>query len=163
MKKFITSVLSALATAVCSTAIVSNAAFNPNKDPNGDGVLGIADAVYISQYLCGLFEPTDLSQLDVDDNDIVSIVDQIYMQMYEAGSITSRFGENESPDTITRTQTSRQYNVYNAVTTLYLRNYTLKIRILPVMRILKMMLRQFMCLISEQGSRIKQMAIKTYQ
>ena len=125
MKKFITSVLSALATAVCSTAIVSNAAFNPNKDPNGDGVLGIADAVYISQYLCGLFEPTDLSQLDVDDNDIVSIVDQIYMQMYEAGSITSRFGENESPDTITRTQTSRQYNVYNAVTTLYLRNYTL--------------------------------------
>ena len=106
--------------------LTAEGAFNPNKDPNGDGVLEIADAIYISQYLCGLFNPTDLSQLDVDDNDVVSIVDEIYVQMYEAGSITLRGGNEVSPDSI-NSFTTTNYLVYDAQNATYLRSYSLNV------------------------------------
>ena len=109
-----------------TVSLTAEGAFNPNKDPNGDGSLDIADAIYISQYLIGYHEPVDLSELDVDCNDIVSVVDKIYVQMYEAGSISGNIGNISSPDVVTQT-ISRSYNVYSSDDNSYLRNYTLSV------------------------------------
>ncbi len=38
------------------------------------------------QYLAGVFEPTDLSALDVDENGIVSLMDAKSVQFYIAGT-----------------------------------------------------------------------------
>ena len=49
-----------------------------NKDPNGDGVLNIYDAIFISKYLSGKVYPSDISQLDYSGNGVVSQLD-VYM------------------------------------------------------------------------------------
>lgn len=54
-------------------------------DPNGSGTWGISDAIYIMQYLAGAFEPLNMSQLDVDKNGVVSMMDAQSVQLYCIG------------------------------------------------------------------------------
>ena len=70
----------------------SYATYNPNKDPNGDGVINVADYVYIVQYLNGsLPDITDLNpeQLDLNDNGVVSITDAQMVLVYDSGGVLS--------------------------------------------------------------------------
>lgn len=86
-KRLVSVALSAVlaaASAVQTVASASDIYINKNKDPNGSGDLTIADAVYILQYLQGYNNPTNIYQLDMNDNDIVSSMDALLIQLYDA-------------------------------------------------------------------------------
>lgn len=91
LKKLIAGALAVAVSAVCMMPFASGAAgpktFNFNKDPNGDGSLNIADATYITQCLGGRYFARDYEQLDMDDNGLVTRVDALLIQYYEAGII----------------------------------------------------------------------------
>ncbi|MBP3760428.1 MAG: trypsin-like peptidase domain-containing protein [Ruminococcus sp.] len=124
MKKLMSGFVAVCVSMITVLSSVASASFNPNKDPNGNGYMSISDSVYIDQYLIGHHEPTDLSQLDVDDNDVVSTVDSEYVQMYDAGIISNVPGEIDNRSNINTT-----YYVYNAQTGAYKRNYALSVPI----------------------------------
>ncbi|MDE6672197.1 MAG: dockerin type I repeat-containing protein [Ruminococcus sp.] len=54
-------------------------------DANGDGTVDIADAVYVLQYLNGVFEPSNPEYCDVDGNGIVSYMDAYKIQCHCIG------------------------------------------------------------------------------
>lgn len=129
MRKFLSKVM---AFGIVSATIMSfgvSASFNPNKDPNGDGNLDLADAIYITQYLVGYREPANLTPLDVDENDVVSKVDAEYVQMYGLGLLGGSTTEEFFEDEVNTSYITRYYNVYNAQTGSYLRNYYLSVPI----------------------------------
>ncbi|MDE5861191.1 MAG: dockerin type I repeat-containing protein [Ruminococcus sp.] len=66
-------------------SLASSAISLKDMDVNGDGTVSLADAVYISQYLNGAFEPTDLTIFDVNKNGIVSPMDAYIIQLYGIG------------------------------------------------------------------------------
>ena len=113
----------AAASAVQTVASAGNPYINKNKDPNGVGGLTISDSIYISQYLNGVFSPTDLDQLDVNDNYVVSDVDATLVQLYDAGVISSINAAMGVPFSPTAT-ISKRYNVYD-INSNYKRSYTL--------------------------------------
>lgn len=127
MKKFIASFVSVLVVSATAIATVSSGAFNPNKDPNGDGILDIADATYIHQCLGGKYNPSDLTQLDMDDNGVVSAVDAMYAQMYDAGAIHSETPGDSTQGGIVSSAISTRYVAYNAKTGSQLRTYDLSV------------------------------------
>lgn len=127
MKKFISGLMSACVAVSSAIALTTSSAFNPNKDPNGDGNLTLADSTSILQYLGGHYEPSDLTELDMDDNDVVSVVDSNYVKMYDAGIINTSIEDTAEPMAENST-TSRSYVVYNAQTGAYLRSYDLSVR-----------------------------------
>ncbi len=108
-----------------------------NKDPNGSGDIDLGDAITIIQYLGGGFTPNDLSQLDMNDNDVVSIVDSNAIQRYLAGlstdSILPEISETSTNaladivNNVNATLSSRNYLVYNAINGNYLRSYSLSV------------------------------------
>jgi len=71
-----------------SSFSMSTYAIDTTKDPNGDGVLNLNDAVYLLQYLAGVIEPTDYSELDVNNNGIISNVDYLEILYYDAYNST---------------------------------------------------------------------------
>lgn len=127
MKKLISGLMSACIAVSSAIALTTSSAFNPNKDPNGDGNLTLADSTAILQYLGGHYEPSDLTELDMDDNDVVSVVDSNYVKMYDAGIINTSIEDAAEPMAENST-TSRSYVVYNAQTGAYLRSYDLSVR-----------------------------------
>ena len=54
-------------------------------DANGDGKENISDAVYIMQYLCGCFEPTNPQFCDIDGNGVISPMDAYIIQCHCIG------------------------------------------------------------------------------
>ena len=84
-KKVLSFLLSGAMAATAFSAMPASAATTP--DPNGDGVINISDAVYIIQYLGGLFEPYDSNRLDVDGNGVISRMDATYIVLYEIGTL----------------------------------------------------------------------------
>lgn len=82
-KKIMSVILAGITAAVSYCSVTASAV--PDKDPNQDGYFTIADYVCIIQYLGGYFEPSDLSQLDIDDNGVVSQMDAYYIDLYEGG------------------------------------------------------------------------------
>ena len=84
-------------------------------DANGDGEVSLADAVYVSQYLGGAFDPKNLDFCDVDRNGIVSPIDVQKIQRYCIGLLED---EDSYVDTInTNTVNSNvTYHVYDAKT-----------------------------------------------
>lgn len=82
-KKLMSFLLSGVMAVMTCSAVPAFAA----PDPDGDGRIGINDAVLIMQYLAGRFEPTDLSKLDIDQNGVISRMDAYYAQLYEAGTL----------------------------------------------------------------------------
>ncbi|MCM1529693.1 MAG: hypothetical protein NC093_06810 [Alistipes sp.] len=84
--------------AACSlTAVLAMAAFVPltssaslivpGADPNGDGVIDIADATFIYQVLAGRYLLTNYTPLNVDGNGIVSEADAMICMFKDAGVI----------------------------------------------------------------------------
>ncbi len=110
----------------------------PGKDPNGDGRLTLADSTFIQTVLAGRYNPADLTELDVDNNGVVSMADSKYVIMDYAGAFDDPMNlENPvspaslTPDIITPTSnaptSTRNYRKYNAQTGAYLRSYPLTI------------------------------------
>lgn len=128
---------------VCSAAIaalsvlpISGLAVTPAdveaKDPNGDGVITMADVAFMYQILSGKYNPSDLTRFDIDDNGVVSDVDAIYTQMYTAGVLSNSVSpipdEDGSSIMVAETSsTSRNYRVYNAQTGTHRRGYSLTV------------------------------------
>lgn len=54
-------------------------------DPNGDGVVSIADSIYINSYLQGSYEVSDLSALDFNGDYIINLIDKVACQRYITG------------------------------------------------------------------------------
>ncbi len=127
MKKVLSCLMSISVLASTATALAASSAFNPNKDPNGDGSLTIADMAYIYQCLGGRYKPSDLTELDVDDNNVVSEVDAVYVQMYDAGMILESIQSVEELNTVASTYSNRTYNVYTAGGGVFRRSYTLSV------------------------------------
>lgn len=127
MKKFISGIVSLSLAATTVVASVASGAFNPNKDPNGDGRLTLADAAYIYQCLAGAAKPSNLSQLDVDDNDVVSDVDGIKIQRYVAGLSTMSLMGGDELNSVTANDTSTDYAIFDAKTGVYKRSYSLSV------------------------------------
>lgn len=127
MKKLISGLMSACVAVSSAIALTTSSAFNPNKDPNGDGHLTIADSTAILQYLGGYYEPDDLTELDMDDNDVVSVVDSNYVKMYDAGLINTSIEETAELMDDTVTKTPRVYAAYDAQNGTWLRNYSLRV------------------------------------
>lgn len=127
MKKFISGLMSACVAVSSAIALTTSSAFNPNKDPNGDGRLTIADSTYIYQCLGGRYKPSDLTELDMDDNNVVSDVDAVYVQMYDAGIISESIQSVEELNTVASTYSNRTYNVYTAGGGTFRRSYTLSV------------------------------------
>lgn len=80
--KRLTALLVTSAMLAMSGSYVSAASITDYTDPNGNGVWEVADAIYIMQYLAGAFEPTNLTQLDIDKNGVVSMMDAQSVQLY---------------------------------------------------------------------------------
>ncbi|MDE7226617.1 MAG: trypsin-like peptidase domain-containing protein, partial [Ruminococcus sp.] len=128
MKKFLTGLLASIVTLTTAVAGVTSAVgYNPNKDPNGDGVITVADATCIYQCLGGKYKPLDLTQLDVDDNAVVSDVDAMYILMHDAGVLSTSLTETDSMNAVSASQITRSYSVYNAKTGAYKREYSLSV------------------------------------
>ncbi len=125
MKKIISNGVALLVTSATIVSLAASSTFNFNKDPNGDGDLDFADNIYITQYLYGHHEPSELTQLDVDDNDVVSTVDAQYVHLYCLGLLNDSLINVEN--TINRTEITNDYYVYNAQNGTYLRNYSLTV------------------------------------
>ncbi|MCM1528575.1 MAG: trypsin-like peptidase domain-containing protein [Alistipes sp.] len=128
MKKLISCLASLLTASAAAVAMISSAAVTkPNKDPNGDGVLDMADATYIYQTLAGKYDPSDLTQLDIDDNGVVSDPDAIRVQYYDAGVEP----QSETPDSLMQaassSESSKRYAAYDAKTGTLLRTYALSV------------------------------------
>lgn len=126
MKKIISGLISIALVVTNVITSISSASFNPNKDPNGDGVLNLADYVYVKQCLAGKYKPSNLSALDVDDNNVVSDVDAKYIMMYDAGVVSMSMPMPDGTNSmLSPTYSTRTYKVYNATTGSYKRTYTL--------------------------------------
>lgn len=82
MNRIIASAVSAALIAAACVPFSANAA----TDPDGNGAVEIADAVYILSYLAGVFEPNDLSALDFDGNGIISEMDAYTVQLALVGA-----------------------------------------------------------------------------
>lgn len=126
MKKLLSCLVSIGVLASIMTSFGASSAFNPNKDPNGDGHMTLADAAYIYQSLYGNYKPTNLTELDVNDNNVVSDVDAVYVQMHDAGVVTMALPHNDSNIVNTNTN-NRTYNVYTAGGGVFRRSYTLSV------------------------------------
>lgn len=84
LKKMIAGALAVAVSAVCMMPFAVLAS-EIDKDPNGDGDFDIADATYILLYLRGNIQPADITQLDINNNGIVSQLDLDMIYLYEAG------------------------------------------------------------------------------
>jgi hypothetical protein len=87
MNKFFKSVITTTTSSLLFFSLIplSGSAAIGDVDPNGDGYVNMSDSVYILQYLAGEFEPTDLNALDFDENGIISYIDALKVQYYDAG------------------------------------------------------------------------------
>lgn len=91
IKELIVCILVATLTAGSMTQYMCSAAgprtFDKTKDPNGDGVITVADATYISLCLRGRYFVQRYSNLDMDNNGLVTEVDAKLILYYDAGLI----------------------------------------------------------------------------
>ncbi|MDE6796570.1 MAG: dockerin type I repeat-containing protein, partial [Ruminococcus sp.] len=84
-------------------------------DANGDGEVGLADAVYVSQYLGGAFDPQNLDFCDVDRNGIVSPIDVEKIKSYCIGLLKDNDNYVDTINTNT-VNSNVTYRVYDAKT-----------------------------------------------
>lgn len=82
LRKLIAGALATTISAISMISFTSSASFMASRDPNGDGKLNMSDYVCIIQYLGGLYIYTDMQQLDMNDNGVVSEVDAILLRSY---------------------------------------------------------------------------------
>lgn len=96
------------------TSLTSTAALGDN-DPNGDGVINVADAVYINQYLYGYYNPTDESEVDFDESGVITPMDSLKVYAYDAGVLR---GSSSEEVVYPRScgSDSVSYRIYSAIT-----------------------------------------------
>ena len=83
MKKFLKSlVCCAVLASVAVSSLAVSAANTHKTDPNGDGRIDIADAVYVSGYLHGNYEVSDIYVLDFNGDLLVDAYDSVAIQRY---------------------------------------------------------------------------------
>ena len=98
------------------STMISSASFG-DRDPNGDGQITMADSTCINQYLAGAIFPTNIDELDFDENGIISRMDSFKIMAHDAGldvvignaasyGITTDLDDEDSAD----------YYVYNPLT-----------------------------------------------
>lgn len=88
IKKIAACSLTAVLAAAAAVPFVSSASLIvPGRDPNGDGVIDIADATFLYQVLHGGYEFSDYTPFDVNGNGIVSELDTMLCQLADAGVI----------------------------------------------------------------------------
>lgn len=80
-KRFIAVVSAVVMIGACSAVNVS-ATVPAGYDINGDGVVNISDAVAINMALTGEWNPSDLSDIDVNQNGVVDDLDRMSIMAY---------------------------------------------------------------------------------
>lgn len=80
MKRKLISSIAAISLAVSSAVSLTSSASGTPRDPNGDGAVNMADAVFITQHLVGSQHPSNLTPLDIDQNGIISQMDSYKLQ-----------------------------------------------------------------------------------
>jgi len=97
MKNKIISIISTSIISVSCLVSTSLSAKALPRDPNGDGIISIADYVTIAEYLIGNDLPTNLTPYDFDQNGIISEMDAEKVLIYDAGdhSIVPNAGAND--------------------------------------------------------------------
>ncbi|MDE6502254.1 MAG: trypsin-like peptidase domain-containing protein [Ruminococcus sp.] len=127
VKKKLTSLILAGIMAVMSCGSLATSAEEEKKlpDPNGDGTLNISDSVLIMQYLCGAYAPTDIKELDVDRNGVVSYMDAKRIELYTARLESGLVEVPSYKDNTNMANTTRRYNIYDAKTGNYKSQYDL--------------------------------------
>ncbi|MDE6797758.1 MAG: trypsin-like peptidase domain-containing protein, partial [Ruminococcus sp.] len=86
-------------------------------DADGNGEVGLADAVYVSQYLGGAFDPQNLDLCDVDRNGVVSEMDVRKIQ-YNCMGMLDKKGErvDDNANNANIVNSDATYRIYNAKT-----------------------------------------------
>lgn len=82
MNKKLISAIAAISLAVSSAVSLTSSASGTPRDPNGDGAVNMADAVFINQHLIGREHPSNLTPLDFDKNGIISQMDSYKLQLW---------------------------------------------------------------------------------
>lgn len=82
MKRKLISSIAAISLAVASAVSLTSSASGTPRDPNGDGIVNMSDAIYIKQYLNGRVLPNNLTSLDFDVNGIISQMDSYKLQYW---------------------------------------------------------------------------------
>ena len=77
------SVLTSLAMFPMNEAFAIN---NHKTDPNGDGVIDIADSVFITGYLRGGYSVSNIDAMDFNGDLIVDAYDAVAVQRYLSGN-----------------------------------------------------------------------------
>lgn len=70
---------------LCAISITANATYPRPRDPNGDGIINIADKVCILDYLKGKNFEVDKRALDFDQDGVISEMDAYKVQLYDSG------------------------------------------------------------------------------
>ena len=84
-KRLASFVVAGIMAVMSCVSLASSAISLKDMDANGDGEVGLADAVYILQYLGGAFEPLNLERCDVDGNGVISPMDAHIIQLHGIG------------------------------------------------------------------------------
>ncbi|MBD5159646.1 MAG: trypsin-like serine protease [Ruminococcus sp.] len=126
-KRLASFVVAGIMSAVSCVSLASSAVTQHLKyDANGDGEVGLADAVYVQQYLGGAFEPENLDLCDVDRNGIVSEMDVRKIQ-YNCMGMLDKKGElvDDNDNNANTVNSDATYRVYKAQTRIPLPDYKL--------------------------------------
>ncbi|MDE5946478.1 MAG: hypothetical protein K2G63_04125 [Oscillospiraceae bacterium] len=85
MKKIFKSLIGGVVLASMAVSSLAVSAANTHTtDPNGNGIIDIADAVYVSGYLHGNYEVSDIYALDFNGDLLVDDYDSLAIQRYLA-------------------------------------------------------------------------------
>ena len=106
-------------------SLASSAATHLKYDADGNGEVGLADAVYVQQYLGGAFEPENLDRCDVDRNGVVSAMDVNKIQRYCLGMIYDNYLVDDNVNNAHTVNSDATYRVYKAQTRIPLPDYKL--------------------------------------
>lgn len=82
IKKFLASVSALTMIAACSSVSASALTAPASYDVNGDGTVNISDVVAVSMALMGDWKPSNLSDIDANQNGIVDDLDRMSIMGY---------------------------------------------------------------------------------
>ncbi|MDE6035767.1 MAG: trypsin-like serine protease [Ruminococcus sp.] len=115
-KRLASFVVAGLMAVVPCVSLASSAATHLKYDANNDGIVNLADAVYVQQYLNGGFEPENLDRCDVDRNGVVSSMDVNKIQCYCIGLLDDNDSVEDNVNNANTVNSNLSYFVYDAKT-----------------------------------------------
>ncbi len=114
VRRKLISYVTATLTALLSVISITGSAANTYYDANNDGIINMADAVYIQQFLSGSIKPSNIDTLDFDDNDLVSAMDVSKVQFYNLYGYQGTISSKEAETTVNGSD--ENYFVFDAQT-----------------------------------------------